>query len=82
MKMVEASFITMKAGSLSAGARTMKFTAQRSHKNYSLPEFSRKLDEHTEKKPFILGALSNKFILLLLFLKHLLMSSVEEKVQG
>lgn len=60
----------------------MKFTAQRSHKNYSLAEFSRKRDEYMEKKPFILWALSKMFVLLLLFLKHLLMSSVEEKVQG
>lgn len=36
---------------------------------------------YIEKIPFILEALSNMFILLLLFLKYLLMSSVAEKIK-
>lgn len=36
---------------------------------------------YIEKIPFILEALSKNFILLLLFLKYLLMSSVAEKIK-
>lgn len=65
-----------------AGARFKKKKKKKRQANCNLDEFSRKMDNYLEKKGLILSDLPHKFVSLLLFLNHILISCLEDSIPG